>query len=89
MKSEESLKNYINYFQSQMALVYNYNEEVAAAVFISGLQVTNPFYKYLVKNDITKRRDILVWAQKYIQIEEATWITSSRPPRQGPKIEKP
>ena len=29
MKSGESLKNYVNYFQSQMTLVYNCNEEVA------------------------------------------------------------
>ena len=62
MKSEESLKNYINYFQSQMALVYNCNEDVATAVFINGLQVKNPFYKHLVKNDVTKMRDILIRA---------------------------
>jgi len=36
------------------------------------LQVTNPFYRYLVKNDVTKMRDILIKAQKNIQIEEAT-----------------
>ena len=45
-----------------MALVYNCNEDVVAAAFISGLQVTNPFYKHLVKNEVTKMRDILVWA---------------------------
>ena len=66
MKAGESLKNYVNYFQSQMALVYNCNEDVAVATLISGLQVTNPFYKYLVKNDVTRMRDILVQAQKYI-----------------------
>ena len=49
------------------------------------MQVTHPFYKYLVKNDITKIRDILVWAQKYFKIEEATRAASTRPPRQGPK----
>ena len=69
MKTRESLKNYVNYFQSQMTLVYNCNEDVAAATFISGLQVTHPFYKHLVKNDVTRMRDILVRAQKYIQIE--------------------
>jgi len=53
-----------------MALVYNYNEYVTAVAFISGLQVTHPFYKHLVKNDITKIRDILVQAQKCVQIEE-------------------
>ena len=40
MKVGESLKSYVNYFQSQMALVYN--EDVTTAAFISGLQVTNP-----------------------------------------------
>jgi len=42
-----------------MALVYNYNDDVAAAVFISGLQVSHTFYKHLVKHDVTKMRDIL------------------------------
>ena len=62
MKVGESLKSYINYFQSQMALIYNCNEDVVTAAFVSGLQVTNPFYKNLVKNDVTRMRDILVWA---------------------------
>ena len=60
MKAEESLKRYVNYFQSQIALVYNYNEDVVVAAFINGLQVTNPFYKYLMKNDVIKIRGILV-----------------------------
>ena len=60
MKPGESLKKYVSYFQSQMALVYNCNEEVVAAVFISELQVTHLFYKHLVKNDVTKMRHILV-----------------------------
>jgi len=81
MKVGESLKNYVNYFQSEMALVYNCNEDIASAAFISGLQVTNFFYKYLVENDITKMRDILIRAQKYIQIEEATRATSNHPLR--------
>jgi len=44
MKSEESLKHYVSYFQCQMALVYNCNEDVAVVVFISGLQVTHPLF---------------------------------------------
>jgi len=60
MSSKESLKSYVNYFQSQMSLVYNCNGDVATAAFISGLQVTRPFYKHLVKNDVTKMRDIIV-----------------------------
>ena len=39
MKPTESLKHCVSYFQSQMALVYNYNEDVAAVAFISGLQL--------------------------------------------------
>jgi len=85
MKPGESLKNYVNHFQSQMALVYNYNDDVAVAAFISGLQVTYSFYNHLVKNDVTKMRDILVRAQKYMQIKEAT----NRPTRQGFEGEKP
>ena len=72
MKVGESLKNYVKYFQSQMALICNCNKDVVTVAFISRLQVTNPFYKHLVKNDITRMRDILVRAQKYIQIKEAT-----------------
>ena len=37
MKQGESLKNYVSYFQGQMALVYNCNEDVTAVAFISGL----------------------------------------------------
>ena len=56
-----------------MALVYNYKEDITVIAFISGLQVTTPFYKYLVKNGITKMRDIFVRVQKYTQIEEAVF----------------
>jgi len=58
MKPGESLKRYVSYFQNQMTLVYNCNEDVPAAAFISGLQVTY-FYKHLVKYEVTKMKDIL------------------------------
>ena len=45
VKPGESLKNYVTYFQSHMVLMYNCNEDVAVATFISGLQVTHSFYK--------------------------------------------
>ena len=51
MKPGESLKQYISYFQSQMALMYNCNYDVVVAVFINGLLVTYSFYKHLVKHD--------------------------------------
>jgi len=69
MKPGESLKHYVSYFQSQMALPYNCNDYVVAAAFINGLQVTHSFYKHLVKNEVIRMRDILSRAQKYIQIE--------------------
>ena len=61
-----------------MALVYNCNDNVDAAAFISGLKVTNSFYKYLVKHEVTKTRDVLTRAKKYIQIEGATRNSTNR-----------
>jgi len=51
MKPGKSLKRHVNYFQSQMAQVYNCNEDFAAAAFVSRLQVTHSFYKHLVKHE--------------------------------------
>ena len=68
-----------------MTLVYNCNEDVAVAAFISVLQVMHSFYKHLVKYEVTKMNDILFRFQKYIQIEDATWIAVNR----SPKGEKP
>jgi len=65
MKPGEILRSYVNYFQRQMALVYNYNENIVAAAFISWLQITLSFYMRLVKKDVTKMRDILIWVQKH------------------------
>jgi len=50
-----------------MALVYNCKDDVAAVAFISWLQVSHFFYKYLVKHKVTKVRNIFSRAQKYIQ----------------------
>ena len=68
-----------------MALVYNCNENVAATAFISGLQVIHSFYKHLVKNDVTKMRDILIRAQKYMQIEEMTQSATNPPLNKDPR----
>ena len=51
-----------------MALVYNCNDDVSAAAFISGMQVTHSFCNHLVKHEVNKMRDILTRAQKYILI---------------------
>jgi len=65
MKPRESLKQYIGYFQSQIVLVYNYNDDVVVAAFISRMQVTHSFYKHLVKHEVTKISNILTRPQKY------------------------
>jgi len=71
-----------------MALVYNCNDDVAAATFISGRQVTHSFYKHLVEHKVTKMRDILTCTQKYIQIENATRSSANRSPKQEGEVEK-
>ena len=70
-----------------MALVYNCYEDLVAAAFIGGSQVTRSFYKHLVKNDVIKMRDILVRAQMYMRIKEATQGTTNRPPYKGSRRE--
>jgi len=62
MKSGETSKHYISYFQNQMAMVYNCSDDVAVAAFIAGLQTNLYFYKYLVKHDISNMKDILFQA---------------------------
>ena len=54
MRPEDSIKSYINFFQSQFTKVSNCREEVSAFAFISGLQVTHPLYKHLQKLNVVK-----------------------------------
>ena len=49
MSPAESLKAYIDYFQNQLAKIRNYSGDASALTFISGLRVTHPLYKHLVK----------------------------------------
>jgi len=70
MKLGESLKYFVSYFQSRMALVYNCNDDVGVTAFISGLQVSHS-YKHL-EHEVTRMRDILSRSQMYIQIENTT-----------------
>ena len=42
-----------------MTLVYNCNDDMAAAAFITGLQVSHSFYKHLVKYEVIRMSDIL------------------------------
>jgi len=62
-----------------MALVYNYNDDVAATAFIAGLGINYSFYKHLMKHDVTNM-NILSRAEKYIELKEATMNTTNRAP---------
>jgi len=84
MKSGESLKQYVSYFQSQVALVYN--DDVAVAAFISRLQVTHS-YKHLLKHDVTKMRDILTRSQKLFKLRIVPEVLPTAPQARG-KVEK-
>ena len=50
-KQGGTFKCYISYFQSQMTLVYNSNDDVTTTAFIAGLQIDHFFYRHLVKHD--------------------------------------
>ena len=69
-------------------MIYNCNKDVATTSFISGLQVTHSIYKHLVKHEVTKMRDILLWVQKYIHIEDVTQSAANRSPKKGGEGEK-
>jgi len=45
MKSGETLKCYISYFQNQMTMVHNCSDDVVAEAFIAELQTDHSFYK--------------------------------------------
>jgi len=53
MRPSDSLKAYICYFQNQLVKVHNCREEASALAFISGLRVTHPLYKHMVKYNVT------------------------------------
>ena len=77
MRPGDSLKSYINFFQSQLTKVSNCGEKVYALTFISGLQVTHSLYKHLLKHNITKMSKALSRAQSLIQWEEAMKASSN------------
>jgi len=59
MRSFDSLKMYIGYFQNQLAQVHNYSEDASALTFMSGSQITHPLYKHLMKYNVTRWSEIL------------------------------
>ena len=77
MRTDDSLKSYINFFQSQHIKVSNCGEEVSVLAFISGLQVTHSLYKYLLKHNVIKMSEALSRAQSHIQLEEAIKASSN------------
>ena len=80
MKQEETLKCYIGYFQSQVALVYNCSDNVIVVAFIAGLQISDSSYKHLVKNDVTKIKDILSRARSMYNWKKQQGIQQTTPP---------
>ena len=70
MRPSDSLKAYIGYFQNQLVKVHN-SEDASVLAFISGLRITHPLYKHLVKYNISCWSKVLYQAQLYIQLEEA------------------
>jgi len=76
MRPSDSLKAYIGYFQSQLANVHNCSEDAFAIAFISGLRITYPLYKHLVKyNHLLDRGSIP--SPIYIQLKEAVKSSAS------------
>jgi len=53
MRPFDNLKTYTGYFQNQLAKVHNCNEDAFALAFISGLRITHPLCKHLVKYNVT------------------------------------
>jgi len=70
MRPSDYLKTYIGYFQNHLAL-HNCCENTSALIFISGLRITHPLYKHLIKYNVTRWSEVLYRAQPYIQLEEA------------------
>ena len=78
IRSGDSLKSYIGYFQNQLAKVPNSDEDVSALAFISGLQISHPLYKHLLKHDVTRMSKVLTRVQCYIQLEESMKSSSNQ-----------
>jgi len=89
MRPEDSLKYYINFFQNQLSKISNYGKEVSTLAFVSGLQVTHPLYKHLLKHNVSKMSEVLSRAQPCIQLEEAINASSNYPtkPSDRSKVE--
>jgi len=83
IRQSDILKSYIGYFQSQLAKVPNCGEDISALAFFSGLQVSHPMYKYLIRHNITQMSKVLSQAQSYIQLEEAMKTSTNHSVKPG------
>ena len=81
-------QSYIGYFQSQLAKVLNCGGDIYAFTFISGLQVSHPLYKHLLKHNDTWMSEVLYGAQPYIQFEEAMKSFANYSAKRGDDGEK-
>ena len=88
MRQGDSLKSYIGYFQSQLVKVFNCEEDVSALAFISGLQISQPLYKHLLKQDVTRMSKVLSQAQLYVQLEETMKSSANHSLKRGNDREK-
>ena len=88
MRQSESLKLYISFFQSQLAKVPNCGEDVFALAFISGLQISHPLYKHLLKHNVTWMTEVLFGAQPNILLVEAMKTSFNHITKHGDVIGK-
>ena len=52
----------------KLAKVFHCDEDVFVLAFISGLQVSHPLYKHLLKYDVTQMSEVLSRAQPCFQL---------------------
>jgi len=88
IRQSDSLKSFIGNFWSLLAKVPNCSEGVYALTFISGMRLSNPLYKHLLKHNVTRMSKILSQAQPYIQLEEAMKTFSNYSVKPGDHGEK-
>jgi len=81
MRQRDSLKSYISFFQSQLVKLPYCSDDVFALAFISGLQVSHPMYKHLLKQNVTQMGEVMSSAlhpaegsnENFLQLYRKTW----------------
>ncbi|PIN12825.1 hypothetical protein CDL12_14553 [Handroanthus impetiginosus] len=72
-EKRETLREYIRRFTEAALEVSTIHKEVLANAFIKGLQ-DRPFFSSLVKKPVEDFDELLVWAEKYVNLKEAKKI---------------